>query len=68
MPVLTLACPRCGHEAHSLMMAGTRPPEIWVCGKCGSQEVAPKADAPEQEHPWESAGKSHHGGCPCCGL
>lgn len=64
MPVLVLECPKCGHEFRSVVLAGTRRPEVWVCGECGSREAALKPNAPTLEHPWE---KPHGKGCPCCG-
>jgi len=66
MPVLTLSCPQCGHSSHTLVMAGTRLPEIWVCGRCGSEEVKPKADEPALEHPWDGTGRLRPV-CACCG-
>jgi DNA-directed RNA polymerase subunit RPC12/RpoP len=65
MPVLTLQCPQCRHEYRSLVLEGTLTPRVWVCSKCGSEGVAPKADEPVQDHPWE---KRHAYGCLCCGA
>jgi ribosomal protein L37AE/L43A len=68
MPVYVLRCPDCQHEFRSLVLAGTRSPEVWSCSKCGSSHAAPKADEPATEHPWERAAeKGHAYGCLCCG-
>jgi DNA-directed RNA polymerase subunit RPC12/RpoP len=67
MPVVTLQCPQCRHEFLSLVLDGTRPPEIWQCSKCGSEKAGPKADAPPLPHPWESS-QRYRNACPCCGL
>ena len=64
MPVYVLRCPDCGHEFRSLVLAGTRPPEVWHCSQCGVDNAAPKKDEPLAEHPWE---KRHGRGCLCCG-
>lgn len=65
MPVYTVECQECGHNYKALVLAGTRPPEVWACSKCGSEEAAPRADKPEEQHPWEA---EHGSGCACCGL
>jgi len=67
MPVFALSCPQCGHESQTLVMAGTRMPEVWVCGRCGSEQVQPKPDQPAVAHPWEGTG-GYRRVCPCCGL
>jgi hypothetical protein len=65
MPVLTLKCPECGHIFHGLVLAGTRPPEVWVCSRCGSEQAQPAVEATPAPHPWEA---EHGGGkCLCCG-
>jgi rubrerythrin len=66
MPVLTLVCPQGGHEFRGLVLEGTKPPEVWECSKCGSNQVAEKQGALVQEHPWEN--RSMKSVCPCCGL
>ena len=71
MPVLSLTCPDCGHQSRSLVMAGTKTPDVFECATCGSARVEPKgqaaADAGGQAHPWEPTQAGHRGGCPCCG-
>ncbi len=64
MPVLTLACPECGHKFQGLVLAGTRPPEEWVCSKCGSRKAEVVPDKEPVPHPWE--GEHGIGLCPCC--
>jgi hypothetical protein len=72
MPVLALRCPDCGHEFRSLVLAGTRMPEIWDCSQCGGERAAPVAGAPQAVHPWEQTRQqdpSEHRpvyGCMCC--
>ncbi len=67
MPVYALSCPDCGHEFRSLVLLGTRVPQVWTCSKCGGDSAAPK-DAPPTEHPWERPREGGHGyGCLCCG-
>ncbi len=69
MPVLTLQCPDCRHEFLSLVMEGTRPPEIWECSKCGGDRAAPKPGAPALPHPWDSSSPHRYSSmCPCCRL
>lgn len=67
MPVLLLECPDCQHQYRSLVLAGTRSPQVWVCSKCGSEAVAPKVGNCPSEHPWESS-NPYQSACPCCGL
>ncbi|MFC4941903.1 hypothetical protein [Pseudonocardia sp. GCM10023141] len=62
MPVLELRCPDCGHEFRSLVMDGTKVPEVWVCSACGSRRAHPFHVIEATEHPW-SGGRS----CGCCG-
>lgn len=64
MPVYTLTCPDCGHRFQGMVLAGTRPPRIWECSKCGSRDAAPDPDVPPLVHPWE--GQGHGAGCLCC--
>src|SRR5215471_7587830 len=64
MPVLTLECPDCGHRFQGLVLAGTRPPEEWVCSKCGSRKAKVMPDKEPIPHPWE--GEHGVGLCPCC--
>lgn len=64
MAVLTLECPDCQHTFRGLVLAGTRPPEIWVCSRCGSEQAQPIDDAPTAAHPWD--GEHGIGMCPCC--
>ena len=47
-------------------MTGARMPEIWVCGKCGSEDVKPVAGEPTREHPWDGTGRLRPV-CACCG-
>src|SRR5207253_10996737 len=53
MPVLTLECPECGHRFQGLVLVGTRPPEEWVCSKCGSRKAEVVLDKEPVPHPWE---------------
>lgn len=64
MPVLTLECPDCGRKFQGLVLAGTRPPEEWVCSKCGSRKAEVMPDKKPIPHPWE--GEHGAGLCPCC--
>src|SRR2546421_6529029 len=64
MPVLTLECPECGHRFQGLVLVGTRPPEEWVCSKCGSRKAEIVPDKEPVPHPWE--GVHGVGLCPCC--
>ena len=41
MAIWTLSCPACGHHFRSLVMEGTRVPQVWVCSACGSRDAAP---------------------------
>jgi hypothetical protein len=65
MPVYVLQCPACGHEFRSMVLEGTRPPQLWECGRCGGLDVAFKEDAPVIEHLWERRG--FRAACACCG-
>jgi hypothetical protein len=62
MPVLQVRCPDCGHEFRSLVMDGTKVPEVWVCSACGSRRAQPHDQHSQTAHPWA-------GGPPdrCCG-
>lgn len=64
MPIYQIDCPDCGHTFSGMVFAGTREPEIWVCGRCGSEKARPREDASIRTHPLEVA---HGAGCPCCG-
>jgi C4-type Zn-finger protein len=66
MPILTVECPECGHRFQSLVLTGTRPPEEWVCSKCGSRKAEVDATQPAKQHPWEKEGSHGIGLCPCC--
>jgi transcription elongation factor Elf1 len=62
MPVWELTCPDCGHQFRSLVMAGARVPQVWVCSACGSRRAHPRAVL--ESDPFTSG----HGGCGCgCG-
>jgi hypothetical protein len=63
MPVLTLACPDCGHVFKGGVFPGAKPPEVWVCSQCLGRRAAPLATGAEEPHPFEGS----HGGCRCCG-
>lgn len=67
MPVLSLECQDCGHTFLSLVMAGTKPPETWVCSQCSSESVVQKPAPPAQAHPWDGSG-TYRNACPCCGF
>ncbi len=67
MPVLALECPDCGHQFLSLVMAGTKPPDVWVCSQCASQAVMPKAMPITHGHPWDGSG-TYRSTCPCCSF
>lgn len=60
MAVWVLACPSCGHEFPSLVLAGTRVPSVWVCGKCGSRDAQPRTVI--EDDPLTSG---HGPGCAC---
>jgi len=64
MPMLTLQCPECGHTFQGLVLEGTRPPEEWVCSKCGSRKAAVVSGKEASFHPWD--GEHGIGLCPCC--
>ena len=64
MPMLTLQCPECGHIFQGLALKGTRPPEEWVCSKCGSRKAEVMPDKEARPHPWD--GEHGIGLCPCC--
>jgi DNA-directed RNA polymerase subunit RPC12/RpoP len=64
MPILTIQCPECNHEFQGFVLAGTRPPEIWVCSQCGSRNAEVIQNKEPIPHPWES--EDGHGLCPCC--
>ncbi|MGR9085664.1 MAG: FmdB family zinc ribbon protein [Gammaproteobacteria bacterium] len=63
MPIYQFRCPECGHQFSGMVFAGTRPPEAWVCSRCGSDRASRRQDCPPAPHPLESA---HASGCPCC--
>lgn len=63
MPVLTLECPTCRHTFHGMVLAGTRPPQLWICSRCGEQ-AQPIQQAEAVAHPWD--GPHGIGMCPCC--
>ena len=64
MPVYALACPNCGHEYCGMVLDGTRPPPVWECSECGSDQVVVKTGAPVRAHPWEQ--REYHSACLCC--
>ncbi len=66
MPILTIECPNCGHRFQGLVLAATRPPEEWVCSKCGSRKAEVDRNEPPVLHPWEKEGAHGIGLCPCC--
>jgi DNA-directed RNA polymerase subunit RPC12/RpoP len=63
MPVLQLSCPDCGNAFRSLVMEGTKVPEVWVCSRCGSRRAAPRESNEHTHHPWADGTPS----CACCG-
>jgi hypothetical protein len=64
MPIFTLECPDCGHVFRGTVLAGTKPPEIWVCSRCRGEAAAERPGASRETHPWENP---DHAGCTCCG-
>lgn len=61
MPVVELRCPDCGHEFRSLVMEGTKTPEVWVCSQCTSRRAEPVHTHPDG-HPWAGGSADL-----CCG-
>ena len=76
MPVLTLQCPQCQHEFKGMVFAGSKTPDLWACGACGSDQAAAKPGTAAEPHPWDAPpaedgdGRSvrlrHPSACPCC--
>ena len=76
MPVLTLQCPQCRHEFKGMVFGGSKPPELWLCGSCGSDRAVEKPGVAAEPHPWDvsveelDAGRPvrlrHSPSCPCC--
>ncbi len=62
MPVLRIVCPDCGHQYHSLVVAGARVPAVWVCPECSGRRAEIAETIPDGGHPW--AGRSMDA---CCG-
>jgi hypothetical protein len=63
MPVIQLECPDCGHAFAGGVLAGTKPPEVWVCSKCLGRRCAPVENVNPANHPFDAG----HAGCGCCG-
>jgi DNA-directed RNA polymerase subunit RPC12/RpoP len=63
MPVLRIACLDCGNAFPSLVMKGTKVPEVWVCSRCGRRRAQPLVAAEQTHHPWADGDPA----CPCCG-
>jgi transcription elongation factor Elf1 len=61
MAIWTLSCPSCGHHFRSLVMEGTKVPQVWVCSACGSREAAP-VDV-QEGGPFTAGGSSCGCGC-----
>jgi rubrerythrin len=59
--VLELRCPDCGHEFRSLVLEGTKMPEVWVCSQCDGRRAEP-THTHSDGHPW-SGGSADV----CCG-
>jgi hypothetical protein len=62
MPVLELRCPDCGHGFRSLVMDGTKVPEVWVCSACGGRRAQPHDGPSRIAHPWADGPPDR-----CCG-
>jgi hypothetical protein len=61
MAVLLIECGDCRHRYRSLVVEGTRPPQVWMCSSCGSDRAAPLGRVDAAGHPW--AGECMDGCC-----
>lgn len=52
MAVLSIVCPDCGHGYRSLVVEGTKVPEVWTCSRCGGDKAAPEGKDEISGHPW----------------
>lgn len=62
MAVLRIACPDCGSEYRSLVVAGAKVPTVWVCSECSGRRARVAEVLHDSNHPW--SGKSMDD---CCG-
>jgi hypothetical protein len=53
MPIYVVECPDCGHRFESLVLAGTKPPDVWHCSSCGGIRALPRPDTEPRPHPME---------------
>ena len=52
MSVLRIACPDCGAEYRSLVVAGAKVPPVWVCPECSGRRAKVAEVLCDSNHPW----------------